>query len=74
MVGIDWSDALSGAKSFIRHYSWTFPNLRDGEGTVGNDYRLTDLPTSFVIDARGRIEDVLRGPQNEASLARALAG
>lgn len=74
MVGIDWSDALAGAKAFIRHYSWTFPNLRDGEGTVGNDYRLTGLPTSFVIDARGRIEDVLRGPQDEASLARALAG
>lgn len=74
IVGVDWSDALSGAKSFIRHYSWTFPNLRDGEGTVGNDYRLTGLPTSFVIDARGRIADVLRGPQDEASLARALAG
>ena len=29
VVGVDWSDALSGARSFIRHYAWTFPNLRD---------------------------------------------
>ena len=73
LVGVDWSDALSGAKSFIRHYSWTFPNFRDAEGTVGNDYRIADLPTTFVIDPSGHIRAVLRGPQNERSLERALA-
>jgi thiol-disulfide isomerase/thioredoxin len=74
LVGVDWSDALPGAKAFIRRYRLTFPNLRDGEGTVGNDYHLTGLPTTFVIDASGHIVAVLRGPQDEASLARALAG
>jgi thiol-disulfide isomerase/thioredoxin len=74
IVGVDWSDALTGAQSFIRRYSWTFPNVRDSEGTVGNAYRLTDLPTTFVLDARGRIRAVLRGPQSERSLATALAG
>lgn len=74
IAGVDWSDGLSGARSFIRHYRWTFPNVRDGEGTVGNEYRLTGLPTTFVIDADGRIRAVLRGPQSEASLERALAG
>jgi thiol-disulfide isomerase/thioredoxin len=72
IVGVDWSDGLSGARSFIRHYSWTFPTLRDAEGTVGNDYHLTGLPTTFVLDASGHIRTVLRGPQDEASLARAL--
>lgn len=74
IVGVDWSDGLSGARSFIRRYAWTFPNVRDAEGTVGNEYRLTDLPTTFVINAHGRISMVLRGPQSEASLERALAG
>jgi cytochrome c biogenesis protein CcmG/thiol:disulfide interchange protein DsbE len=73
VAGVDWSDALSGARSFIRRYSWTFPNVRDSEGLIGNEYRLTGLPTSFVIAANGRIRAVLRGPQSEASLARALA-
>jgi thiol-disulfide isomerase/thioredoxin len=72
IVGVDWSDARSGARSFIRRYSWTFPNVRDAEGTVGNDYRLTDLPTTFVIDGHGHIRAALRGPQTEASLTRAL--
>lgn len=74
LVGVDWSDGLSGARSFIRQYSWTFPNLRDSEGTVGNAYGLTDLPTTFVVDSSGHIRAVLRGPQSERSLTGALAG
>jgi thiol-disulfide isomerase/thioredoxin len=73
VVGVDWSDGLSGARSFIRRYSWNFPNLRDSEGTVGNAYHLTGLPTTFVLDGRGRINAVLRGPQDERSLGQALA-
>jgi thiol-disulfide isomerase/thioredoxin len=74
IVGVDWSDPRPGAVSFVRRYGWTFPTLRDGEGTVGNEYRLTNLPTTFVLDGKGRIEAALRGPQTVASLSRALAG
>ncbi len=74
LVGVDWSDALSGARSFIRRYSWTFPNVRDAEGTVGDEYHLAGLPTTFVLDSRGRIRQVLRGPQDESMLQAALAG
>jgi thiol-disulfide isomerase/thioredoxin len=72
VVGVNWSDALSGARAFIGRYSWTFPDLRDSDGTVGNNYRITGLPTTFVVDAHGRIRSVLRGPQSEGSLSRAL--
>jgi cytochrome c biogenesis protein CcmG/thiol:disulfide interchange protein DsbE len=73
IVGVDWSDALSGARAFIAHNHWSFPNVRDGEGTIGNRYGLTGLPTTFVLDARGRIRKALRGPQDGVSLSRALA-
>ena len=73
LVGVDWSDGLSGARSFVAKHAWTFPVLRDAEGTVGNDYRLTGLPTTFVLDSSGRIRSVLRGPQTASSLARAMA-
>jgi thiol-disulfide isomerase/thioredoxin len=74
IVGVDWSDALSGARAFVRRYSWTFPNVRDAEGLIGNEYRLTGLPTTFVIDEHDRIRATLRGPQTERSLQRALEG
>jgi cytochrome c biogenesis protein CcmG, thiol:disulfide interchange protein DsbE len=73
VVGVDWSDALSGARAFIKDHSWTFPNVRDSEGTVGNDYRLTGLPTTFVLDSAGHIRAALRGPQDAGTLAKAMA-
>ncbi len=74
IVGVDWSDpSLGEARAFIRRHGWTFPNLRDAEGAVGNAYRLSVLPTTFVIDAHARIRAMLRGAQTVRSLAAALA-
>jgi cytochrome c biogenesis protein CcmG/thiol:disulfide interchange protein DsbE len=73
VVGVDWSDGLSGARAFIRRFGWTFPNLRDAEGSAGLAYRIVGLPATFVIDGSGRIRATLRGPQDERSLGRALA-
>ncbi len=73
IVGVDWNDALSGARSFVRHYGWTFSTLRDANGTVGYRYDLSSLPTTFVLDSAGRIRATLHGPQTEQSLREALA-
>jgi len=72
LIGVDWNDALSGARAFIRKNRWSFPNLRDPDGTVGNRYGLSGLPNSFVLNGDGRIVQVLRGPQTVASFERAL--
>ena len=72
VIGVDWNDGLSGARAFIRSHAWTFTNVREAEGTVGSAYRLTGLPTTFAVDAHGRIRAMLRGPQDQALLARAL--
>ncbi len=73
VVGVDWSDGLAGARSFVRRFSWSFPNQRDSDGRTGLAYRVTGLPTTFVVDSAGRIRATLRGPQDERSLGRALA-
>ncbi len=75
IVAVDWSDPeISEARKFVRRYSWTFPTLRDGEGLVGSAYRITVLPTTFVIDTHARIRATLRGPQRAGALRTALAG
>jgi thiol-disulfide isomerase/thioredoxin len=73
LVGVNWSDSLSGARSFVKRYAWSFPNLRDPEGAAGLNYGLTGLPTTFVIDANGKLREALRGPQTQQTLTRALA-
>lgn len=74
LVGVNWSDpSLPKALSFVKRYGWTFPNLRDPEGTVGAEYGLTGLPTTFVIDGAGTLRATLHGPQTQQTLTRALA-
>jgi cytochrome c biogenesis protein CcmG, thiol:disulfide interchange protein DsbE len=72
VVGVNWSDALSGARGFLKRHAWTFPNVRDGEGLVGGEYDISGLPTTFLVDGSRRIRSVLRGPQDERSLKAAL--
>jgi cytochrome c biogenesis protein CcmG/thiol:disulfide interchange protein DsbE len=73
LIGVDYSDSLSGARSFLSRYGWTFPNLRDPDGTAGLRFGLDGLPTAFVLDRGGRIIATLRGPLNTGLLARAVA-
>jgi thiol-disulfide isomerase/thioredoxin len=74
LVGVNWSDpSISAARSFVRRYRWTFPNLRDPQGAAGLAYGVTGLPTTFAIDSSGRVRATLRGPQTQRTLASALA-
>lgn len=73
IVGVDWSDGRSSALAFVKRFHWTFPTMRDGEGLIGNEYGMTGLPTTFVLDGHGRIAATLRGPQTALTLTAALA-
>jgi cytochrome c biogenesis protein CcmG, thiol:disulfide interchange protein DsbE len=73
LVGVDWSDPLSDARAYIERYGWTFPILRDTGGAAGDEYRLTGLPNTFILDPRGRITEVLQGPHSAGALRRALS-
>lgn len=72
VVAVDWDDAGGPARAFVRKHGWTFPVLADTSGTAGESYGLVGLPTSFVLDPRGRIVATFRGPQSEARLRQAL--
>ncbi len=72
LVGVDWTDGISSARSFVSRYSWSFPNLRDADGVVGNRFGIAGLPTTYILNARGAIAQVLEGPQNLAALRAAL--
>ena len=72
LVGVDWTDGTSAGRAFLRRYHLTYPNLIDADGTAGQDYGLNGLPTTFILDAHGKITDVLRGPQTADTLLRAL--
>jgi cytochrome c biogenesis protein CcmG, thiol:disulfide interchange protein DsbE len=55
--------------AFVQQLGLTFPILLDRNGSVGRQYQLQALPTSFFVDGNGVIQDVVvGGPMSEALL------
>jgi cytochrome c biogenesis protein CcmG, thiol:disulfide interchange protein DsbE len=54
---------------FAQQYGLKFPILLDKLGSVGQQYQLESLPTSFFVDTQGVIREVIvGGPMSEALL------
>jgi cytochrome c biogenesis protein CcmG/thiol:disulfide interchange protein DsbE len=74
IVGVDWGDNAHNARAFIRSHGWRYPIVRDGTDEVGSRYGIAGLPTTFVLDTKGRIVRKLIGPQSASELVNAVAG
>jgi cytochrome c biogenesis protein CcmG, thiol:disulfide interchange protein DsbE len=73
VIGVDTGDtSVADAQKFVSRYGWTFSVLDDSNSTTANAYDLPGLPTTFVVDASGRIVNRLLGPQTQATLTAAL--
>jgi thiol-disulfide isomerase/thioredoxin len=72
LIGVDWSDSRSAASAFARRHHWTFPILADDAGRTGASWGITGLPTTFLLDRRGRIVKRMTGPQTSTGLLAAL--
>ncbi len=65
VLGVDVQDVTDDARDFIAKYKLTYPMLRDGEGVTRESFAIIGFPETFVLDRRGRIAAVIRGPVNE---------
>jgi len=65
VVGVDMLDVTGDAQDFISEYKLTYPMLKDKDGHGLETYGVVQYPETFVIDRRGRIAAVQRGPVDE---------
>jgi cytochrome c biogenesis protein CcmG/thiol:disulfide interchange protein DsbE len=65
VLGIDLLDVTSDARDFVRRYRLSYPMVRDRQGDSQHDYGVVAYPESVVVDRRGRIAAVKRGPVDE---------
>jgi thiol-disulfide isomerase/thioredoxin len=72
LVGVDWSDRPAAALRFVTKYGIKYPVLVDNDNTTGARFGVVSLPTTYVLDARGRIAATLYGAQTVTTLERAL--
>lgn len=55
VIGIDFQDTKSGARSFYRRWDWMHPSVFDPSGSLTALYGLVGLPTTVFLDAEHRI-------------------
>jgi len=66
-------DNLNNVASFVDDHNLTFPILLDTAGEVSQAYQVYSLPTSFFVDQKGIIQEiVIGGPMSEALLRTRL--
>jgi cytochrome c biogenesis protein CcmG/thiol:disulfide interchange protein DsbE len=65
VLGVDTLDIKGDALGFIRKYKLTYPQLNDREGTAIKKLGTSQYPESFVIDKRGRVTALQRGPVDD---------
>lgn len=54
-LGVDYTDPVSDARTFMSHHGVTYPIVQDGSGSIGDKYGLTGVPETFFIDRHGRL-------------------
>ena len=72
VLGIDGQDVSSDARDFVEEYELTYPMLHDGPGDLREPFGVLGYPETFVIDARGRVAAVRRGPVDDEFMREAV--
>ena len=74
VLGVDTQDSPDDALKFLRKKDITFPSLRDRDREYGREYGVSAYPETFLIDRKGRIAALRRGPVDQAWLDANLPG
>jgi cytochrome c biogenesis protein CcmG, thiol:disulfide interchange protein DsbE len=68
VVGVNYQESPERAQEFVEELGITFPMLLDRNGDLASELDVIGLPTTFFIDAEGRITGSHVGPVEEAEL------
>ena len=69
VLGIDVQDNSADALAFVREYGLTYPQLRSVGDERSEAFGSTGVPENFLVDPRGRLALIWRGPVDERFLA-----
>ncbi len=69
-VGVNIKDSISSARRFVDRFGITYPNIRDVDLEIYDDYGLTGQPETFFIDADGAVIEHHLGPLDRPTLLR----
>jgi thiol-disulfide isomerase/thioredoxin len=63
MVAVNLQEPASQVNHFFKDYKLTFTALLDSDGEVGAHFRVTAIPTTYILDKQGIIIGKVMGPR-----------
>jgi len=72
VIGVVFDDTVGAATSFSHYYGSLYPSIVDPGGAIANSYGVESPPTTFVINAKGRVVATLLGAVSVAQLDAVL--
>jgi len=67
-VNLTNGDTVSKVEEFVNDYGLTFPIPMDEEGSTGEMYEVITIPSSYIIDSSGNIQNKIQGPMDDQML------
>src|SRR5438876_3621891 len=67
LLAVNEKESGAQVAKFMRSYGLSFPALLDSDGKVSSAYRVWGLPTTYLIDANGRMVGMKSGSKEWAS-------
>lgn len=61
VLAINYKEAVPTVATFVQRQGWTLPIVTDPEGALARRWGVGIFPSSVLIDARGRVQAVVRG-------------
>lgn len=68
LLAVNLQESPEAVKAFAGKNGMRFPVLLDGSGKVARVYQVYAIPTTFILDRRGVIRDLIQGGTSLASL------
>ncbi len=57
-LGVNWTDTEPQAKAYLQRFDITYPNGPDLRTKIGDMFRITGVPETYVIGPDGKLADV----------------
>ena len=73
-LGLNMQDVRSDARTFLRTFNQTFPNVRDPTNATARRWGVTGIPETFFIGRDGRVVGHVIGVISPQQLDRGIAG
>ncbi|HZL63419.1 MAG TPA: TlpA disulfide reductase family protein [Thermoleophilia bacterium] len=66
VVGVATNDKPFDSQSFVSKYGITYPVVMDLDGSIGNAWGVTGIPTTFFIDSSANVQASIVGASTQA--------